>query len=211
MGIHVISYIEPPGKPASPTRLNHYIYLVSRKKSRRRNNSGDSLLSLISERYGFAEGEGEEDTERDEVREQQGREDEETLVQFPFSDRRLTRRARNITPEYIRRSRSNRNKKPFITYGCRYCRTHLSSSIQIISKDYRGKTGDAYLISNVCNVLEDKIETRSMLTGDYLVCDIVCTLCHKTLGWKYLKSERKEQHYKEGKYILEVETICRCD
>ncbi|CAL9734529.1 hypothetical protein MOSE0_F01266 [Monosporozyma servazzii] len=209
MGIHVISYIEPPGRTTPPSRLNHYIYLVSRKKPRRRNASGDSLLSLLNNRYGFEHDDG--DTEQDE---EEQREDEETLVQYPFSERRLTRRARNITPEYIQRSRNSKSKskkKPFITYGCRYCRTHLSSSFQIISKDYRGKTGDAYLISDVCNVLEDKIETRSMLTGDYLVCDIVCTLCHKTLGWKYLKSERQEQHYKEGKYILEVETICRCD
>ncbi|CAL9729779.1 hypothetical protein MOUN0_H07030 [Monosporozyma unispora] len=215
MGIHVTSYIEPPGKTNKPIHLNHYIYLSSHKKPRR--NSGDSLLSLISGRYGGVEAEEEDEeeesdnmsTEQDDYYNDTG--DAETLVRFPFASRRLTRRARNITPEYIQRSRLNKNKKRFITYGCRFCRTHLSSSLQIISKDYRGKTGDAYLISTVCNVLEDKIETRSMLTGDYLVCDIVCSLCHKTLGWKYLKSERKEQRYKEGKYILEVETICRCD
>ncbi|CCK71028.1 Moh1p KNAG_0F03660 [Huiozyma naganishii CBS 8797] len=112
--------------------------------------------------------------------------------------RRLRRRPRNLTLE------------KFVTYGCKCCRTHLSSSLQIISRDYHGRTGDAYLISHVCNVAEDKVEMRSMLTGDYLVCDIVCNLCKSLVGWKYLESERAEQKYKEGKYILELETICKC-
>lgn len=111
------------------------------------------------------------------------------------------------------RSHENSESSPpkFITYGCRRCRTHLSSSTQIMSKDYRGKTGDAFLMSKVVNVIEGSIETRPMITGDYLVCDILCHWCKSLLGWKYLESERKDQRYKEGKYILEVQTICRCD
>ncbi|CCF56357.1 hypothetical protein KAFR_0B00580 [Kazachstania africana CBS 2517] len=109
----------------------------------------------------------------------------------------------------LRRAHKDRGKK-FITYGCRHCRTHLSSSVQIISKDYRGRTGDAYLMSSVLNVIEDKVETRSMLTGEYLVCDILCHLCKKLIGWKYLRSDNKDQNYKEGKYILELQEICKC-
>lgn len=36
-----------------------------------------------------------------------------------------------------------------VTYGCSCCRTHLSSSSLILSKDYRGRTGDAFLMDKV--------------------------------------------------------------
>lgn len=114
------------------------------------------------------------------------------------------------TTSLTRSSRQSKSKRHFVTYGCRNCRVHFSSSRQIISKHYRGRTGDAYLITNVLNVIEGKIETRSMLTGEYVVCDILCHLCKTLVGWKYLKSEHKDQRYKEGKYILELQTIRKC-
>lgn len=109
---------------------------------------------------------------------------------------------------YIDQPKSKYTK--FITYGCCNCRTHLSSSAQVMSKDYRGKTGDAYLMSEVVNVVEGEKETRYMITGKYVVCDIQCHMCKTLVGWKYLESERKDQRYKEGKYILELRTICKC-
>lgn len=114
-------------------------------------------------------------------------------------------------PTYHHLHHKESTSPQFITYGCRRCRTHLSSSTQVMSKDYRGKTGDAYLMTKVVNVIEGSIETRPMITGDYVVCDILCHWCKSLLGWKYLESERKDQRYKEGKYILELQTICRCD
>lgn len=211
MGIYFTTYIEPPSRSDSSSHPNHYFYLSSKKWH---SHSYSTLFGGLGDDNADTAQEFDEDSD---YLQQEEEEEEERWMRYPFTSRRLTRRPRNITStststisqHYHRRSGNKR--KRFITYGCRHCRTHLSSSLQIISKDYRGKTGDAYLISSVLNVLEDKIETRSMLTGDYLVCDIQCNLCHKVLGWKYLKSEHKEQRYKEGKYILEVETICRCD
>ncbi|CCK69874.1 uncharacterized protein KNAG_0D01220 [Huiozyma naganishii CBS 8797] len=110
-----------------------------------------------------------------------------------------------------KRKRSVTNKYKFTTYGCSNCRTHLSTSWEIMSKDYRGKTGDAYLMDNVINVVEANVETRSMITGAYLVCDICCHWCKNVVGWKYLQSTNIDQRYKEGKYILELKTICVCD
>lgn len=78
-----------------------------------------------------------------------------------------------------------------------------------MSKDYRGTTGDAYLMNKVVNIVEGDRETRCMITGCYVVCDIVCHMCKNLVGWKYLESERKDQRYKEGKYILELQTICK--
>ncbi|AMD20416.1 HDL328Wp [Eremothecium sinecaudum] len=95
-------------------------------------------------------------------------------------------------------------------YGCNYCKTHLSSSNHIMSKDYCGKTGDAYLMRKVINVTEGRRETRCMITGRYVVCDIYCHTCKNLVGWKYLMSEKRDQEYKEGKYILELEPITEC-
>lgn len=104
----------------------------------------------------------------------------------------------------------SKTKKKFITYGCKKCKVHFTSSPLIISKDYRGKTGDAYLIDGICNVIESKQEVRVMLTGKYLVSNIQCSLCKQLIGWRYIKSERKEQRYKEGKYILELQNVYKC-
>lgn len=95
-------------------------------------------------------------------------------------------------------------------YGCGHCRTHLSSSNHILSKDYCGKTGDAYLMRKVINVTEGCKETRCMITGRYVVCDIYCHTCKNLVGWKYLLSETRDQNHKEGKFILELEPITEC-
>lgn len=122
----------------------------------------------------------------------------------------LYHRSSNSYPYHYHMHHRENTIPKFITYGCRCCRTHLSSSSQIMSKDYRGKTGDAYLMSKLVNVIDGDIETRPMITGDYLVCDVLCHWCKSLVGWKYLESERKDQRYKEGKYIMELQTVCRC-
>ncbi|CDK24517.1 unnamed protein product [Kuraishia capsulata CBS 1993] len=98
-----------------------------------------------------------------------------------------------------------------VTYACQYCLTHLTVSGMVLSDQYRGKTGDAFLVHNVVNVINGKKEFRQMTTGAYTVCDILCHQCHSVVGWKYLKSNEKDMKFKEGKYILEVNTICSLD
>ena len=226
MGIHLTTYIEPPGRPGHTHNLNHCIYLANKKPrtiaataAAATVTTDTSLLSLITGHVSDSNQDLDVDIHMDHTDTDEDQESSDG--DQSYTRRSLLRRPRNISSRravvssLIRKPSSSTAPggayRKFVTYGCRHCRNHLSSSLQIISKDYRGKTGDAYLISSVCNVLEDKVETRSMLTGEYLVCDIVCNLCKRVLGWKYLKSERKEQRYKEGKYILELKTICRCD
>ncbi|CCE64796.1 hypothetical protein TPHA_0I02950 [Tetrapisispora phaffii CBS 4417] len=128
-----------------------------------------------------------------------------------FTPRTISSRLRRVSSSSASSTSHYKVSKNFVTYGCRTCRTHLSSYSQIMSKDYRGKTGDAYLMHNVVNVVEGEPEVRSMITGDYIVCDILCHWCKNVVGWKYLESEKKEQRYKEGTYVLELQTICKCD
>ncbi|GMM55665.1 Moh1 protein [Maudiozyma humilis] len=107
-------------------------------------------------------------------------------------------------------ARAQAAKLPFRTYVCRNCRTHISSTHEIISQQYRGKDGDAYLMSRVANVCEGASETRTMFTGDYVVCDIECQWCHAVVGWKYLISQNHGQRYKEGRYVMELERVALC-
>mmetsp|Transcript_26250 Transcript_26250/g.30350 ORF Transcript_26250/g.30350 Transcript_26250/m.30350 type:complete len:110 (-) Transcript_26250:97-426(-) len=88
-------------------------------------------------------------------------------------------------------------------YRCGSCKTHLSETDNVISKEFRGSTGPAYLIDNVINTFDGVCEDRMLLSGCHTVCDIFCSFCHNYLGWRYLKAHREDQKYKEGKYILE--------
>ncbi|KAH3678268.1 hypothetical protein WICPIJ_008870 [Wickerhamomyces pijperi] len=96
---------------------------------------------------------------------------------------------------------------PVTTYTCRGCRTHLSSSEMILSKGYRGSTGLAYLMDRVINVKLANKQYKDMLSGKYLVSDIKCHQCDHLVGWKYHTSMETSQKYKEGKYVLELNTV----
>ncbi|ORY69811.1 Yippee/Mis18 [Pseudomassariella vexata] len=93
-------------------------------------------------------------------------------------------------------------------YGCKNCKAHLSNHDDIISRNFRGQHGKAYLFNMVVNVeTEDPIE-RSMTTGRHIVRDIKCKQCKETVGWKYDKAYESSEKYKEGKFILEAELLC---
>jgi len=96
-------------------------------------------------------------------------------------------------------------------YGCRNCKTHLSKHDDILSRNFRGQHGKAYLFDNVVNVDYTEPGERSMTTGRHIVRDITCKQCSQTVGWKYEKAYEPSEKYKEGKYILEAELLCRVD
>ncbi|GAA5873308.1 hypothetical protein JCM3774_005937 [Rhodotorula dairenensis] len=87
--------------------------------------------------------------------------------------------------------------------GCKRCRTHLTTSEQIESKNFNGQHGRAYLFTSVVNVALGPPEDRPMTTGLHTVRDVMCAKCGETLGWKYDRAYESAQKYKEGKYILE--------
>lgn len=88
-------------------------------------------------------------------------------------------------------------------YTCGSCASHLSSPEQVISKQFHGVHGRAYLFNNVVNVTEGDEEDRVMTTGLHTVMDICCKQCDTVLGWRYKKAFEESQKYKEGKFILE--------
>ncbi|EMD60439.1 hypothetical protein COCC4DRAFT_20078 [Bipolaris maydis ATCC 48331] len=93
-------------------------------------------------------------------------------------------------------------------YGCKNCKTHLSNHDDILSRNFRGQHGKAYLFDSVVNVTESDPNERNMTTGRHIVRDIHCRQCKETVGWKYDKAYEASEKYKEGKFILEAELLC---
>ncbi|KAI9795184.1 MAG: hypothetical protein M1816_000206 [Peltula sp. TS41687] len=93
-------------------------------------------------------------------------------------------------------------------YGCKNCKTHLSNHDDILSRNFRGQHGKAFLFDNVVNIAAAEPVDRNMTTGRHIVRDIACKQCQATVGWKYDKAFEATEKYKEGKYILEAELLC---
>ncbi|CCC05899.1 hypothetical protein SMACR_00114 [Sordaria macrospora] len=92
-------------------------------------------------------------------------------------------------------------------YGCRNCKTHLANHEDIISRNFRGQHGKAYLFNSVVNVETGDAGERNMTTGRHVVRDIFCRQCKEVVGWKYDKAYEPSEKYKEGKFILEAELL----
>ncbi|KAF5618158.1 peptidylprolyl isomerase [Fusarium sp. NRRL 25303] len=93
-------------------------------------------------------------------------------------------------------------------YGCKTCKAHLANHEDIISRNFRGQHGKAYLFHNVVNIETGPPNERNMTTGRHVVRDITCRQCKETVGWKYDKAYESSEKYKEGKFILEAELLC---
>ncbi|MDI1486827.1 MAG: protein yippee-like moh1 [Ramalina farinacea] len=91
--------------------------------------------------------------------------------------------------------------------GCKNCKTHLASHESIISRNFRGQHGKAFLFASVVNIDEGPSAERNMTTGRHMVRDIFCRQCKETVGWKYDKAYEQNEKYKEGKFILEAELL----
>ncbi|GAN09136.1 yippee zinc-binding protein Moh1 [Mucor ambiguus] len=61
-------------------------------------------------------------------------------------------------------------------YACSKCSSHLSTFDYLISKDFHGVHGKAYLFENVVNIV---VSHES---------EVSCSGCDEELGWKYASS-----------------------
>ncbi|OWM85628.1 putative yippee-like protein Os10g0369500 isoform X2 [Punica granatum] len=94
-------------------------------------------------------------------------------------------------------------------FKCKYCRVDSASHDDIISKDFRGRFGRAYLFKNAVNISLGPSENRNLTTGLHIVNDIYCSSCQQILGWRYEKAYEESEKYKEGLYILEKERMLK--
>lgn len=88
-------------------------------------------------------------------------------------------------------------------FGCMKCHAHLTTIDSLISRQFNGQHGKAFLFDKVVNVNFGEPEDRHMTTGMHTVRDIRCDKCHTILGWKYDRAYVSSEKYKEGKFILE--------
>ncbi|PQQ00760.1 putative yippee-like protein [Prunus yedoensis var. nudiflora] len=94
-------------------------------------------------------------------------------------------------------------------FKCRYCKVDSASRDDVVSKDFQGRYGRAYLFRNVVNISLGPIEERQLISGLHTVNDVYCSCCQQILGWKYDKAYEPSQKYKEGMYILERERMLK--
>ncbi|KAI9254828.1 yippee zinc-binding/DNA-binding /Mis18, centromere assembly-domain-containing protein [Sporodiniella umbellata] len=92
-------------------------------------------------------------------------------------------------------------------YACRQCETHLSSSENVISRQFHGQHGQAFLFEQVVNVDYGKAQDRHMSSGLHRVKDVFCTHCLTLIGWTYVKAFTSVNKYKEGKFVLEKKLL----
>ncbi|EFA84919.1 yippee-like protein [Heterostelium album PN500] len=70
-------------------------------------------------------------------------------------------------------------------FSCGTCKVHLALFDQLISTDFQGRYGPAYLFGECVNVIVGESEDRNLTTGMHVVADIYCVRCDEHLGWKY--------------------------
>eukprot|EP00922_Rhytidocystis_sp_ex-Travisia-forbesii_P024023 GHVS01035285.1.p1 GENE.GHVS01035285.1~~GHVS01035285.1.p1 ORF type:complete len:134 (-),score=10.35 GHVS01035285.1:382-783(-) len=103
----------------------------------------------------------------------------------------------------------NPHNSPKKIFGCVDCQTHLTADVYIFNKNFRGRTGPAWLFNRVINVSEGQRVEREMTTGLHTIVDIYCNVCGTNLGWKYEDTSVADQKYKKGKFILEKALLVR--
>lgn len=91
---------------------------------------------------------------------------------------------------------------------CGSCSSHLCLSHLILSDNFTGSSGPAYLVDKLINYQPDGglIETK-MRTGEYLINKVRCHQCMSPLGWNYKKAFSYSEAYKEGKFVIEEKYI----
>ncbi|XP_015886641.1 protein yippee-like At4g27740 [Ziziphus jujuba] len=88
-------------------------------------------------------------------------------------------------------------------YSCINCRNPIAPHVDLLSKNFLGKSGPAYFFSHAMNILVGKREDRKLITGVYTVADIYCSNCGEALGWKFIRAYEVKQKFKEGRFIIE--------
>ena len=67
-------------------------------------------------------------------------------------------------------------------YVCKECKTHFSSKTQVISKNFTGKCGRAFLVQKMINITEGPSEEKMLLTGIHIIRDVYCKSCKSYAG-----------------------------
>ncbi|KAE8077656.1 hypothetical protein FH972_016199 [Carpinus fangiana] len=94
-------------------------------------------------------------------------------------------------------------------YSCRNCQNPIALRTDLLSKNFIGKSGPAYMFVHAMNIIVGQKVDRKLMTGLYTVADIYCSNCGETLGWKYVRAYEVRDKFKEGKFIIERAKIAK--
>tara|TARA_B110001450_G_C17536276_1_gene446724 strand:- start:481 stop:843 length:363 start_codon:yes stop_codon:yes gene_type:complete len=94
-------------------------------------------------------------------------------------------------------------------YCCKKCKSHLVDKDQLISKNFHGKTGRAFLFNKAVNVDLGPPKDKVMMTGLHTVKSVHCKSCRQEVGWTYVFAYEASEKYKEGKFIIERSYMMR--
>ncbi|RDX67656.1 Protein yippee-like, partial [Mucuna pruriens] len=95
------------------------------------------------------------------------------------------------------------------TYRCKNCQTPIAFRGELLAKNYKAKSGQAFLFSHARNIVFGPKQERSLITGVYTIAGIFCNSCGEELGWKYLQTSEARQKFKEGKFVIERAKIVK--
>ena len=71
-------------------------------------------------------------------------------------------------------------------YRCKKCKVHIVENKSIVSKNFHGKSGKAYLFNRLINIDCGAPEDKMLLTGLHTIKAVNCVKCKTIMGWTYV-------------------------
>uniref|UniRef100_A0A8I6A9M4 Protein yippee-like n=1 Tax=Rattus norvegicus TaxID=10116 RepID=A0A8I6A9M4_RAT len=83
-------------------------------------------------------------------------------------------------------------------FSCANCDTILTNRSELISTQFTGTTGRAFLFHKVVNLQYNEVQDWVMLTGCHMVRDVSYKNCNSKLGRIYEFATEDSQHFRES-------------
>ncbi|KXN90581.1 hypothetical protein AN958_03820 [Leucoagaricus sp. SymC.cos] len=98
---------------------------------------------------------------------------------------------------------------------CRSCMNCVTTSETLLpasavpagSRAFRGFSGKASLFTECYNVTSLPPRVQLMTTGAHTMQETFCANCSTCLGWKIVKAHERTEKWKEGNWLLELESL----
>lgn len=88
-------------------------------------------------------------------------------------------------------------------FGCGFCGAHLCINDDVVSDNFRGRHGKAFLVSRCENSYYGRQEEKQLMTGLHRVRDVFCANCDQYIGWGYDFAVDEREMYKMQRFVLE--------
>ncbi|KAJ3575129.1 hypothetical protein NP233_g1308 [Leucocoprinus birnbaumii] len=82
-----------------------------------------------------------------------------------------------------------------------------ASAVPPGSRAFRGFSGKASLFTECYNVTSSAPRVQLMATGAHTMQETFCANCSAYLGWKIVKAHERSEKWKEGHWLLELESL----